>query len=100
MPCPSIDFKTQKPYLKSIENTEDLLNILRRNSLNIKHGLRSAVRHVLTLKSLNIFSPTIYPTRESVSHILNNRNTEIFELPTVRLPQPRNNMPEPNRLIL
>jgi len=96
------NFKTQKPSLiKRIEDTEGLLAILRAG-LNIKHGLGSSVRRVLTL---NIFSPAI-PTRESVSNILNDPDEEIydeeiFELPVDRFPFPRNpKMPKPNRLIL
>ena len=106
MLCPSRDSKTQEPSLKRIEDIEGLLAILRTNSLNIKHGLRSAVRHVLMLRGPNVFSPAICPTRKSVLNTLNDPDEEIYDqeickLPIIRFPFPYNpQMPEPNRLIL
>ncbi len=108
MPCPSRNFKTQESSIRSIEDTEGLLAIFRADSLNVNKSpfyvLRSAVRHVLTLKSPNLFRSTICPTRKLVSSTLNDPDEEICDeeickLPIMRLPTPNNpQMPGTNKL--
>ena len=108
MLCPSRDFKTQEPSIRRIEDAEDLLAILKADSLNVNkspfYALRSVVRHVLMLKTPNFLGSTICPTRKLVLNTLNDPDEEIFELPVVpivRFPFPRKpRMPEPNRTIL
>ena len=101
---PSRNFKTQEPSVRRIEDAEGLLAIFRTGSLNVNKSLfyvlRSAVRHVLTPRIPNFFRSTICPTRKLVSNTLNDPDEEIYDEkiyefpPLVKLPQPRNNMPE------